>query len=300
MLFQACCGALTEEGIRFTVVIGATGERMAEGPDPFADRVVSFEPGEFRFGSVPPAPGDELRALGEPDAAHVPLGLGGVITLEFVDNDVIDGPGADLQVNAFLPGGEGQELDNHAEVLVSFDGLEFVAWALISQGGPSFLLDLGGAGMAQARFVRIRDSGLCCLSGNPEGGGTGFNVESVKALNTSLPGPPVALVEQGRELYLNVPDNAAPQALWCSQCHTIEGVAQGLIGPDHTHIGTWAGDVIPGMSAEEYIRDSIEAPEAFIEEGRDRATPGLMTDAITRDLTTEQVDALVSFLLAQK
>ena len=110
------------------------------------------------------------------------------------------------------------------------------------------------------------------------------------------------LVATGRELYLNVPPNAAPQALWCYQCHFIEGMpeAAGLIGPDHTHIGSDATNRVPGMSAEDYLRESIVDPELRIAEGVDRATPGLMTKAIVENLTDDQVDALVAFLLTLK
>jgi len=112
----------------------------------------------------------------------------------------------------------------------------------------------------------------------------------------SAGGDPVA----GRELYLNVPDNAAPQALWCSQCHTIEGVAAGLIGPDHTHLATEAANRTPGLSAEEYIRESIKNPEVFVAEGVPRSMPGLMTNAITEKLTDKQIEDLVAFLLTLK
>ena len=104
----------------------------------------------------------------------------------------------------------------------------------------------------------------------------------------------------GKGIFCGVPENAAPQALWCSQCHTIEGVASGLIGPDLTRIGTDAATRKPGTSAEDYIRESIEDPKAFVAEGVERATPGLMTNDITEKLTAEQVDALVEFLLEQK
>lgn len=122
--------------------------------------------------------------------------------------------------------------------------------------------------------------------------------EGISLVATETPGPPLS----GEGLFLNVPANVAPQALWCYQCHTIEGIegATGMIGPDQTHIGTDAATRIPGMSAEEYIRMSITDPEDFVAEGLDRATAGLMTEAITENLTGAQVDALVAFLLEQK
>ncbi len=86
----------------------------------------------------------------------------------------------------------------------------------------------------------------------------------------------------------------------CSACHTIEGVSAGLVGPDLTHIGTDAGTRKPGVSAEDYIRESIREPEVFVAEGVERATPGLMTAVLTARLTDGQVDALVEFLLKQK
>ena len=110
----------------------------------------------------------------------------------------------------------------------------------------------------------------------------------------SVPSDPV---EYGQQIFLNAPASVGAQALWCSQCHAIEGVAIGLIGPDQSHIATDAATRKPGMSAEEYIRESIVAPESFVAVGVERAVTGLMTTAITSGLTDEQVDALVAFLM---
>ena len=117
---------------------------------------------------------------------------------------------------------------------------------------------------------------------------------------TFTPSPAVRLAAVGGEIFLNVPANAAPQPLWCYQCHWIQGVSTGLIGPDLTNIGTTAATRIPGMTAEQYIEESIKDPEAFIAEGVILATPGLMTNSSVRALTDEQVEALVTFLLTQK
>ncbi len=86
----------------------------------------------------------------------------------------------------------------------------------------------------------------------------------------------------------------------CGACHTVEGVAAGVVGPDLTYIGSEAASRKPGMSAEDYLIESIKEPEAFVAEGVERAMPGLMTAAVTSHLTDEQVDGLVAFLLEQK
>lgn len=86
----------------------------------------------------------------------------------------------------------------------------------------------------------------------------------------------------------------------CYTCHTIDGVATGLIGPGLTHIGTDAATRQPGVSARHYITESIREPEAFVAQGLERATPGLMTSALTANLSDNEVSALVEFLLAQE
>ena len=86
----------------------------------------------------------------------------------------------------------------------------------------------------------------------------------------------------------------------CIACHTIEGISAGLLGPDLTHIGTDASSRMEGVSAEDYLFESIRSPEAFVAEGVERATAGLMLTAITANLTDQQVEALVQFLLAQE
>jgi len=101
-----------------------------------------------------------------------------------------------------------------------------------------------------------------------------------------------ALLAMGQEIFTG--------AGGCSACHTIEGITAGLLGPDLTHIGTDASGRISGVSAEDYLTESIRDPEAFVAEGVERAIPGLMTTAITANLTDQQVDGLVQFLLAQR
>lgn len=86
----------------------------------------------------------------------------------------------------------------------------------------------------------------------------------------------------------------------CGACHTVEGITVGLVGPDLTHIGSEGSERKPGVSAKDYITESILAPEDFVPDGVERAIPGIMTRGITAGLSESQVEALVAFLLAQK
>ncbi len=83
----------------------------------------------------------------------------------------------------------------------------------------------------------------------------------------------------------------------CITCHTIQGVSEAGIGPELTSIGVTAATRIPGYTAEEYIIESIRRPGAYVVEGYPR---DLMTEALTRHLTEDEVNALAVFLQYQQ
>jgi hypothetical protein len=186
--------------------------------DPYADEVVSFQPGEGvsfgqdRFPTVvlgPPA------GVG-PDNGSLDvlsLGRGGRITLRFTDVAAVDGPGVDLLVfeNAFaLP--NGSSYAETGQVEVSDDGVTWRAFPCASgdaaggypgcagvrpvlanpangvsatdpavAGGDGF--DLATVGLERARYVRITDSGA---NGYADTAG-GFDLDAVAVVNG---GPP--------------------------------------------------------------------------------------------------------------
>ena len=116
------------------------------------------------------------------------------------------------------------------------------------------------------------------------------------------PATPAAggLADTGRQIFITGMGQGA--ATPCVTCHTVEGVpeAVGLLGPDLSRIGAQAPNRQRGVSAEEYLTQSITDPESFVPDGVERATPGLMLSAITAGLTEEDVEALVAFLIVQK
>ena len=102
---------------------------------------------------------------------------------------------------------------------------------------------------------------------------------------------------------------ASPQeiitAMACGGCHTLAGVAgmAGKVGPDLTHMGTSAAARKSGVSAKDYIRESILDPNGFIApdcpDGLCKS-PSLMPPIFGDRLTAKQLDILVGYLAGLK
>jgi uncharacterized OsmC-like protein len=84
----------------------------------------------------------------------------------------------------------------------------------------------------------------------------------------------------------------------CLQCHTLDGTVKPnpAAGPSIQGIFARAGDSVPGLSAVEYIRQSIVDPSAYVMEGfQDNRMP----KAYNVFLSEEDIDNLVAFMLTQ-
>jgi mono/diheme cytochrome c family protein len=81
----------------------------------------------------------------------------------------------------------------------------------------------------------------------------------------------------------------------CGSCHQI-GTAGGTDGPPLTHIGTVAESRKPPTSAEDYIRQSVLDPGAYVVPGY----PDTMPRGLTRGMSQEDFDDLVQYLLTLK
>ncbi|MDE3102796.1 MAG: cytochrome c [Chloroflexota bacterium] len=98
--------------------------------------------------------------------------------------------------------------------------------------------------------------------------------------------PATEPIPRGRQLF---------GQLGCSNCHTIDGQG-GHVGPDLTHIGTTAATRRAGMSAEDYIRQSILDPGAYVVPGYNDVMPR----GFGQRLSPSDLDALVTFLLSHQ
>lgn len=79
----------------------------------------------------------------------------------------------------------------------------------------------------------------------------------------------------------------------CVTCHSLRPDVV-LVGPSLARIGAEASERRPGVSARDYLRTSITAPDDFVLDGFD---PGRMPQDWAEQLSEAEVDALVEYLL---
>lgn len=179
--------------------------------------VESFEPGEaagFGAEQYPEVIYGEPLGNGNTQGSTDVLSLGrqGTITLGFGGNAIVDGPGVDFIVfeNPFLHGSMGDQVFSElAEVSVSSDGQTWVSFPCAAEsmpptgcaghapvfangdleisafdpavsGGDPF--DLSTVGLAEVRFVRIRD-----IEGAGAAPTAGFDLDAIAIINAKVP-----------------------------------------------------------------------------------------------------------------
>ena len=111
--------------------------------------------------------------------------------------------------------------------------------------------------------------------------------------------PSEPLTQEIRDLAI-----AAMTETGCNSCHVTPGLPQvdaAMLGPDQTNLGNVAASRIEGYTAEEYIRESIVDPNAFIvEECPLGPCLQVMPQNYSASLSEEQLNAIVAYLLSLK
>lgn len=107
---------------------------------------------------------------------------------------------------------------------------------------------------------------------------------------TALPISVTGDVERGGQLFARGQGDTPP----CSACHqTITGQFGFTIGPNLDGIGERAGMRVDGLTAEEYLLQSILEPERYVVAGyRD-----IMYPDYSRHLTEQNIHDLIAYLL---
>ncbi len=99
----------------------------------------------------------------------------------------------------------------------------------------------------------------------------------------------------GEMLYNQVIIGSA-SAPGCLTCHSLEPDVV-LVGPSHAGLAGRAGSYQEGMSAEDYLRESILDPDAHIVEG---FVPGVMPPNLATELKAGEVNDLVVYMMTLK
>jgi cytochrome c2 len=79
----------------------------------------------------------------------------------------------------------------------------------------------------------------------------------------------------------------------CITCHSMDPETT-LVGPSIAGIAARAGSRVSGLAAEDYLRQSITHPSAFVVDGFD---DGKMPSDLGNVLTPAEIDAVVVYLL---
>ena len=111
---------------------------------------------------------------------------------------------------------------------------------------------------------------------------------------TDTPTPEIAgNPERGRALFENGGSHEDYKPRYaCMNCHTLDGSEDN--GPTLQGISMRAGETVSGLTAAEYVRQSIMEPRAYLVDGF--SAMGSINSLI---LSEEEVDDLVAFLLTQ-
>ena len=102
--------------------------------------------------------------------------------------------------------------------------------------------------------------------------------------------------ERGREIW---DDGGGVIGGGCQECHSLDGSEKTVppfeIAPTWLGVSLRAGDRVPGLSAEDYLRESIVDPAAYIVEGYSDHMP----KGFRFLLSEEDIDSLIAFILTQ-
>jgi len=122
-------------------------------------------------------------------------------------------------------------------------------------------------------------------------------------VTVSLPSGEDAAADEEEEVQeIKVAENAveALSKFECATCHVHPKIEDGgEVGPDLTNIAKTAGKMKKGMSARQYVVESIINPNAFIAD-KENFEPDMMPADFGRRMTVVELDMIVNALLGRK
>src|SRR5688572_23527852 len=98
-----------------------------------------------------------------------------------------------------------------------------------------------------------------------------------------------AKIDAGRDIY----ETGGAAELPCATCHSLDG--SDLVGPSFEGVSERAATRIEGVSAEDYIHQSIITPSQYVVPEYTDAMP----KTYSQKLSEEDIDNVVAFLMTQ-
>lgn len=176
-----------------------------------------------------------------------------------------------------------------------------------SAGTDTQLVTRVGEGEPETRTIGTGGLASAVVELPAEAGETYVGVELLEGDDRTVIYDGTAQLERGRRLVLRIEDETDrtveagedvfnSSTAGCAVCHSITS-GEELVGPSLANVGALAETRVPRMTAEEYLRESILRPDAYVVDGYPE---GQMLDIYEETLTEEEIDALVAYLLSLK
>ena len=104
---------------------------------------------------------------------------------------------------------------------------------------------------------------------------------------------------RGADLFAQKAKTASGSALPCKSCHSLQPNTV-IVGPSLSNIGTAGATMEPGKTAEQYIRESIQSPSAFIVPGNPAFVnngKSVMPAGLGNTMSAQDLADLIAYLL---
>jgi mono/diheme cytochrome c family protein len=118
-------------------------------------------------------------------------------------------------------------------------------------------------------------------------------------LTVALPAGDAA---RGADLFSQKVKSENGTALPCKACHSLQPDAV-IVGPSLAGVATRAGSRVPGKSAADYIRESIQNPSAFIVPGNPAFVnngKSVMPEGLGNNMSPQNLADIIAYLLTLK
>jgi cytochrome c551/c552 len=220
--------------------------------------------------------------------------MASVVGIRFATNASFAGEAPDATVRVIVDHRPGAVLEGHtavmggteATIVVTQAGIEVARRGLPAADPIEAVVDIPVTPAAPDIQVTMVEGSTSLVLGEATVGPDIGRRLVLRAIDR--PPPPDAI--EGEKLFNS---EGLGENLGCEVCHSVTP-GEKRVGPSLAGIANTAATRVPGMSAEDYIRQSILDPNAYVVPG---FPANQMLNVYSERLTPDQIDALVAYLM---